>query len=824
MSGHVDGQGLPALPVHALSPVHSPFHDPASESIRSPSATEMPRSASYSYFPALEKEPTTVSIRRTFSDNILSLPPETKTKANDTVQSANMELFRRASRKAKKKISGARFSLSPDDDERQPRDNKKSGAEKGEQSRGLGKSVTGTIRTLARKSWGGSSPSSPERKRSWSPGKQKEDLVANSAAVEPATSRPSTSPQREKDDILQQGPSQQARMSPNHSQMSQTQKSLAGLQIKNKSELSLKRLSRASSSTSLGSNERSRSRISLGRVPPLPTSHSSDRLAALNLEVTRRKDPLWSAFRTIDGEFIGFQTRTSLQKSKVLRTVLVPFLQKHAQHPSNKTLRAEDLDRRVVILNKWWTGLLEMLNGAHDQSISGTDRPVFLESASLIMSRPEWRAAGFYCATGESPLRSLLPKSKSSNSLASEEADFLIDSVYQNVRNTFVQNLLSQMAFVVEKLSWRAAPSSLVAFAGKTCAYAFFFCPGVADTLARSWRLPPGTMGRVFTEFDIGYGDKFELISNAIARNFPPPIRSLSVHSQAALSRRLLPQVQIPPGSEKVDWWHKTWIRRWCGRDTDLFFSFTKFYHLLVSEFLPEDLSQKDLAGIPGLVPVCAQMLVVLETTIYRQPGQNHTDDELGGPMFDSNHPDALAPLPMTIPNANRLIAENRLIVLLRDVLGDLNPDLSRFQNLFIGTFDRVTKGVTRRISMHSIDPCFVLCNVMEEVLPILFRYHQSYNDSPVLDWPFWFQVFKQMMTSQSTMAKIRLITLVYSTWSVLVSDEARKRDLILEWLLDPHVFESTFCHWSSMVRHYYYRLLCWRVARYDGPVTELDM
>jgi hypothetical protein len=32
------------------------------------------------------------------------------------------------------------------------------------------------------------------------------------------------------------------------------------------------------------------------------------------------------------------------------------------------------------VLNKWWIGMLEMLNGKNNQSISGTDRPVFLEA------------------------------------------------------------------------------------------------------------------------------------------------------------------------------------------------------------------------------------------------------------------------------------------------------------------------------------------------------------------------------------------------------------------------------------------------------------
>jgi hypothetical protein len=35
--------------------------------------------------------------------------------------------------------------------------------------------------------------------------------------------------------------------------------------------------------------------------------------------------------------------------------------------------------QRVNILNKWWIGMLEMLNGKNNQSISGTDRPVFLD-------------------------------------------------------------------------------------------------------------------------------------------------------------------------------------------------------------------------------------------------------------------------------------------------------------------------------------------------------------------------------------------------------------------------------------------------------------
>lgn len=69
---------------------------------------------------------------------------------------------------------------------------------------------------------------------------------------------------------------------------------------------------------------------------------------------------------------------------------------------SNNMIRAEDLDRRVMILNKWWTGLLEMLNGRNNQSISGTDRPAFLDAVTGIMMRPEWRMPYVHLSTRQS--------------------------------------------------------------------------------------------------------------------------------------------------------------------------------------------------------------------------------------------------------------------------------------------------------------------------------------------------------------------------------------------------------------------------------------
>lgn len=827
MAAVIDQETLPSPPVHALSPIHStmpPLDQPKRRNRKSADA-ELTRSATYSHLTATDPEIDVPPIKRTFSENILSLShsPERKPgKVNEDAHSTNLELLRRTSRKMKRKMSSAaRFSLSPDDDEDNKWDSKKA-SDNGDQSKSLSRSVAGTFRSLARKSWAGStsrpSSQSPTRKekkeRSWSPGKNKAARAANSIAVpEPVAAKVSSTTSAPEPD-----PETQPQL---------LQKPLSALQTRNKSEISLRRLSRNSSSTSLksfASTERSRSRLSLGRAPPLPPSLSSDRLAALNAEAPRKKDPLWSAFRSIENEYVNFQSKTSLQRAKVLRGSLLPFLTKYHQHPSNQNLRAEDLDRRIAVLNKWWTGLLEMLHGNNHQPISGTDRPAFLEAASTIMMRPEWKAPGFVSNTAETPPRTSNLKSKSTGSLESDEVDFLVDTVYQNVRNTFVQNLLSQMAFVVDKLSMRSTPASLVTFAGKACAYAFIFCPGVADLLARLWCLPPGTLRRVFSEFGTERGDKLDLVSQALAANLPPPVRTLTVSSQAGLSRYLQRNNQVPQGSENIRW-HGPWIGRWCGRDSDLFFVFIKYYHTLVAEFITEDVSLKDRAGIPGLIPICAQMLVVLETTVYRQAGQHSVENYATGAANYMDNPDALAPLPMTIANATRSISENRLIMLLKDICNDTTRENAFQRSLIIESFDAVTKAAARKISLYNNDACFVICDFMEEVLPIMFRYNQSFQDTPIaLDWPFWLQVCQRMLKSQTTLTQIRLIAFLYSTWSTWTLNEERKREFVLEWLLDPSIFEPLFCHWSSMVRHYFYRLLCWRVARYDAELSPLDV
>lgn len=363
-----------------------------------------------------------------------------------------------------------------------------------------------------------------------------------------------------------------------------------------------------SSSSSLPSSSvdnRSTPRTSTDRIPPVPKIFPTEML--LGIDQPRKKDELWSNFRSLDNDFNKFQSKSWSLKTNVVRSSLLPFLRNHVSHPSNKLLRPEDIDRRVTVLNKWWNGILEVLDGRNSQSISGSDRPVLLDAMLAIMARPEWRLApSQFAPLSESPpnrspdrrsLRTLTSR-KSTSSMRSQGSQILAESVYHNVRNMFVQNLTAQMKFVVSKMSLRHAPASVVTFCGKAAAYAFFFVPGIAEILVRIWKIPTETLQRVADALGLPRRpNKADM--DEVSAKFPPHTHVLGWSSYKTTANQLRQTPSMTIIASHIPWFGP-WITRWCGRDTDLFFVFTKHYHLLAAEFMAPDLPLEMKARAPG--------------------------------------------------------------------------------------------------------------------------------------------------------------------------------------------------------------------------------
>lgn len=469
-----------------------------------------------------------------------------------------------------------------------------------------------------------------------------------------------------------------------------------------------------------------------------------------------------------------------------------------------------------------------MLNGKNHQSISGTDRPVYLEAVVGIMTRPEWRipfpssqSHAYYPSKPSSA-----STSKSDSSRDSGGSDFVIESIYHNIRNIFVQNLMSQMAFVVERMSMRHAPASLVAFCGKACAYAFFFCPGVADILVRLWNTPADILRRVLAESAVYRGTDTRLIAQELALHFPLPVRSLAFSSHAALVRYLRQKPNVPVNVSQIAW-HGPWLPRWCGRDTDLFFVFVKYFHVLFSEFLPENTEKAKRILAPGLLSVHGQLLVVLEDTLYRQsvprpPDNPHAVSSITFDDFIESADASVSALSLGPGNFHRPMAENRLIILLRDLLSESSVEPSFARQLYAESFCGIMKAAARKTSLFDHNACFVLCDFIEEALTIITRYSQA-TQTELFDWKFWLEVCSRMTQSHNSLTEVRVFSFFFCVWNTLTSVEERKEDLCLGLLLREDFFYHYFSHWSPMVRAYFHRLLCWRLARYNGDPSPVD-
>lgn len=470
-----------------------------------------------------------------------------------------------------------------------------------------------------------------------------------------------------------------------------------------------------------------------------------------------------------------------------------------------------------------------MLNGRNSLSLTGTDRPVYLEAILAIMARPEWRVPPFSHPSPITPfLKQKQPITAPSNtSLESTGSDFLVESIHHNIRNIYAQNLLSQLAYCFDRMSTRHTPASLVAFCGKTCAHAFFFCPQVADMLVRVWDLSPDHLRRVANRFDISRCSRTRAaMSEDIAANFPAPARSLAFGSHASLVRYLRRKVLGPLAASHIDWLGQ-WNSRWMGFDTDLFFVFVKNFHLLVADFLPEDTKASSLVYVPGLIPVHAQILAVMENTLNKQSVPPPLDT-MHGPTsitFDDLIDGADAPattLPLGTANKYRTMSENRLITLLRDFLRDTTIRPATKQ-MFAESFCEISKSAARRTSLFNHSGCFVLCDFIEELMSVIPPYCQLTGQPDLLDWEFWLQVCKQMLQSNNSVTEVRAFAFLFATWNAFCVLDQRKEHICLEMLLQERFFFEYFNHWSPMVRAYFHRLICWRVARHDGDVSELD-
>ncbi len=284
---------------------------------------QIPRPASYTYLPLSTDSDTDVTsggIKRTFSENVLATLDvteegvssadtdlSTSQKRGDSPTGNSLDRRKSARPVVKPKITISKFALSDeqgkDDTAYESRGTVK--ARKSDREI-ISRSVSRSLSGFARKSWiSGSRSPSPDTRSG-------QDFIQDGATSDLQASGLSRCPPKllQTDKTVEKSEAPESAKSPSRKGTvlnKKTRRPLSAFLQKSTAETILPRspsltsLRKSLSSDKLPSLDRSLP--SSERIPPMPRSMSTERLQSMGVDMSKKKDELWSAFRALDGDF-----------------------------------------------------------------------------------------------------------------------------------------------------------------------------------------------------------------------------------------------------------------------------------------------------------------------------------------------------------------------------------------------------------------------------------------------------------------------------------------------------------------------------------------
>lgn len=193
-----------------------------------------------------------------------------------------------------------------------------------------------------------------------------------------------------------------------------------------------------------------------------------------------------------------------------------------------------------------------------------------------------------------------------------------------------------------------------------------------------------------------------------------------------------------------------------------------------------------------------------------------------------------------------RRVDQLKMLAAIREILHNDESCVPFFEPFSI-QFEKILHSVALRTSLYNVDSCIVLCDLAEEFLASLVltdshtKHRVLIEKGDFIDWNFWILVIQRMLAGQNINTILRALAFLFNVWDSIpispsntatrnssetpriTSNTGKVFDLFDEqeglrwncalWLLSSGIWKVYFCHWNPMVRAYYLRLICWRVA-----------
>lgn len=214
-----------------------------------------------------------------------------------------------------------------------------------------------------------------------------------------------------------------------------------------------------------------------------------------------------------------------------------------------------------------------------------------------------------------------------------------------------------------------------------------------------------------------------------------------------------------------------------------------------------------------------------------------------------------------------RRVDQLKMLAAIREILHNDDACTPFFEPYCI-QFEKIFHAVALRTSLYDIETCIILCDLVEELLSSLIlsdahtKHRMLIQKDNAIDWNFWILVVQRMLSGENVNTQLRALAFLFNVWDKIpisstsncsscrnscdhprksmsgdVKNESRKsRENVVFvlfddqeglrwnctiWLLSPKLWKKYFCHWHPLVRAYYLRLICWRIASV-GPESGL--
>lgn len=547
--------------------------------------------------------------------------------------------------------------------------------------------------------------------------------------------------------------------------------------------------------------------LSSNRAQAIVSSTMRSRRKSLKSQ-RKPKDEVWPKFRSLENEFSRVADRTVASKANFIESSLLPFLRNNTTETAINGIPLDLIERRCDVLQRWWTLALDLIEDWDHEKSSYISPSNAMEAITALTQRSEWR-----CVPETMPCQSRFPHDD--EAVEARTADL--------IQHSYARLLLRQTAIIVGRLSVKEGAGIITRAGGVSCAYAFFFCPGVAEHLLRIWRTPSNIIKKVRESVAPETPSDISAAADAFALHFPRCVRHLRFASSRLTMTKL---TKRPPQLDlEIDWNSQHWLDKWCGKRTDLFFVFLKHYHLLLADFIPEETIALERICAPGAVLVQAQIVLVTRSALGKSQSPSQTQPAAATPpatfgtLLNAYSAAVVATPP---PEAVRTLAGRRMTTLIQEILDQQGSCSTHTRGLFAQSSSNALKATARQISLFDHATCYSFCDLLEHVLPSLAKAQIGENCNE--DAIFWTDVFVHMLKSDNTLTALRVFSLIYTIWPEVTADQRWKQQLCHALLLSDSVFNHHFNHWSPIVRVYFMRLLAWRVARCDDVPENGDL